>query len=120
MDLFLSFFSSHGRIARATWLARVVLLGLLCSAFGLLAQSVAGETGAALLAALFLWGATCVTIQRLHDIGSAGWTLVALLIPVFGALWTLMRLVQHGAEGDNRYGADPLLRADYLQVDITK
>lgn len=120
MELLSSFFLSHGRIARGTWLARVLALGVLCTAFGLLAHQAAGEAGQALFAAIFMWGAVALSIQRLHDIGRSGPTMLLLLIPVVGPLWVLLLLCRRGAEGANRHGLDPLARLDYLKVDITK
>jgi len=120
MDLFSTFFLSHGRIARATWLWRIALLALLGSAFGLLAGAVAGEPGQALVACVFAWGAGAVSIQRLHDIGRGGPALLLLLVPVIGPVWLLLLLCRRGAEGRNRHGLDPLARLDYLRVDISK
>jgi uncharacterized membrane protein YhaH (DUF805 family) len=120
MELLSSFFLGHGRMARAQWLSRVAGMAVLCSAFGLLASQITGEGGAALFAALFMWGAAALSIQRLHDIGRAGPNLLLLLIPVLGPLWVLLLLCRRGGEGANRYGVDPLARLDYLRVDITK
>ena len=120
MELLSSFFLSHGRIARGTWLSRVLALAVLCTAFGLLAQQIAGDAGAALFAAVFLWGAVALSIQRLHDIGRAGPAMLLLLIPIAGPLWILLTLCRRGGEGRNRYGLDPGARLDYLRVDITK
>ncbi len=120
MKLLALFFLSHGRIARATWLARLAALVLCCSAFGLLAQELAGEVGAALLAAVFVWSAASLSIQRLHDMGRSGGALLLLVIPVLGPLWVLLLLLRRGGEGGNRYGRDPLARLDYLQVDVSR
>ncbi len=120
MELISSYALRYGRVARATWLFRLVLLSVSCTAFGLLAQSILGGPGASLFAALFVWCAGAVSIQRLHDIGRSGWSLLTLLIPVLGPLWLLLQLVKRGVEGGNRHGQDPLARMDYLRVDITK
>lgn len=120
MELLSFYFLSHGRIARATWLSRVLALGVLCTAFGLLAQQIAGEAGQALFAVIFMCGAAALSIQRLHDIGRSGPTLLLSLIPVLGPLWILLLLCRRGGEGRNLHGLDPLARLDYLRVDITK
>jgi uncharacterized membrane protein YhaH (DUF805 family) len=116
---FISVFATgYGRIARGTWLFRLAVLGIVCAAFGVLVRSFAGNNGAALFALLFLWCATAVSIQRLHDGGRSGWTLFALLLPVAGPVWVFLQLFKRGIEGRNRYGNDPAARMDYLKVDI--
>jgi uncharacterized membrane protein YhaH (DUF805 family) len=120
MEFLSSHFLAHGRIARGTWLFRLAVAGVLCAAFGMLAGTVAGESGEALLAIVFLWVAVAVSIQRLHDIGRSGLNMLLVLIPVIGPVWVLLLLGRRGAEGSNRYGRDPLARLDYLKVDISK
>ncbi|MBI1891922.1 MAG: DUF805 domain-containing protein [Burkholderiales bacterium] len=120
MEFLTHYIARFGRISRGTWLYRLIALGLLCTAFGMLAESLLGEIGAAVFAALFIWCAGAMSIQRLHDTGRSGWALLALLVPVLGPLWLLVQLLRRGGEGDNRFGADPMLRMDYLQVDISK
>jgi uncharacterized membrane protein YhaH (DUF805 family) len=120
MEFISSFAARYGRIARGTWVFRIVILAMMCAAFGLLAQAVIGSTGAALFAALFLWCASAVSIQRLHDTGHTGWSLFVLLIPVLGPIWLAVQLARRGVEGPNRFGPDPVARMDYLRVDITK
>jgi uncharacterized membrane protein YhaH (DUF805 family) len=114
------YFLSHGRIPRAIWFGRIGLLAIVCSAFGMLADALAGDAGAALLAVLFVWGASATSIQRLHDIGRRGTAMFLLLIPILGPVWLFMLLCRRGAEGTNRHGADPMARHDYLRVDIGK
>lgn len=120
MHLLSTFFLSYGRIARANWLWRMAVLGILSCAFGLLAGQVAGAMGQALVAFVFVWGAGAVSIQRLHDIGRGWPAMLLLLIPVLGPLWLLLLLCRRGAEGRNSHGLDPAARLDYLRVDIGK
>ena len=120
MDYVSSFATSQGRIARGTWVFRIVVLAVVCASFGLLAETVFGNTGAALFAALFLWCAAAISIQRLHDIGRTGASLFMLLIPVLGPLWFIVQLSRRGVDGPNRFGRDPASRIDYLKVDIAK
>lgn len=47
------------------------------------------------------------TTRRLHDIGRSGWNQLWALVPFIG-LVVLWRLIQPGAQGDNRYGPNPL------------
>ena len=114
------FFLRHGRIARGTWLFRMIALALVCTAFGMLAQSELGDRGSALFAALYVWCGSAVSIQRLHDIGRSGWSLLSLLIPVLGPLWLILQLFRRGVEGNNRYGSDPAARANYFQVNVAR
>ncbi|SFB42087.1 Uncharacterized membrane protein YhaH, DUF805 family [Collimonas sp. OK607] len=118
MDLVMSYVLAHGRVARATWFYRLIGLILVCTAFGMLGKYVAGETGATLFAALFVWCSCAISTQRLHDIGKSGWSLLFFLIPVFGPIWLFVQLTSKGAEGSNRYGKDPLSRQGYLTVNI--
>jgi uncharacterized membrane protein YhaH (DUF805 family) len=120
MAMLSAFFLGHGRINRGQWLFRLIVLGVLCAAFGLLAREVAGETAQAVFAAIFIWGGCALSTQRLHDIGRAGLSLVILLIPVLGPIWVLLLMLRKGGEGNNRYGADPMARHDYLKVDISR
>lgn len=111
---------AFGRMARSAWLGRLALLGVAATALGMLAQALIGSAGAALCAAGFSWCATALSVQRLHDSGSSGWRLLALLVPIIGPLWLAGQLMRRGSAGANRYGDDPRTRADYLQVDISK
>jgi len=120
MELLAKYFRCQGRINRRTWLTRIIALALVCLAFGMLANEVLGDPGAAVFAAAFMWGALAVSTKRLHDIGRSGPSLLLLLIPVLGPLWVLLLLCRRGGEGKNRYGDDPLSRHDYLQVNIAK
>jgi len=113
-----AFATGYGRIARGTWLFRLAILGAVCAAFGMLAQSFVGSSGAGMFALLFLWCVAAVSVQRLHDNGRSGWTLLVFLVPVAGPLWLLLQLFSRGAEGRNRYGSDPAARMDYLKVNI--
>lgn len=114
------YFLSHGRIARATCFGRIAILGILCCAFGLLAGELAGEPGQAVVSLVFVWGMCTVSIQRLHDSGRGGLSLVLMLIPVIGPLWVFLLLCRRGAEGPNRHGLDARARLDYLRVDISR
>jgi uncharacterized membrane protein YhaH (DUF805 family) len=115
-----SYFVRFGRISRATWLARMIVLTLVCSAFGLLAEWAFGSGGAALFAFVFVWCGSAVSVQRLHDRGRSGWWLLALFVPVVGPLWVVWQMARAGDKDTNRYGDNPTVRGDYLQVDIAR
>ncbi len=48
-----------------------------------------------------------VSVRRLHDVGKSGWTLLALFIPLAGAIWILILSVTDSNPGDNEYGQNP-------------
>ena len=53
-----------------------------------------------------------VSVRRLHDTDKSGWLLLLWLIPLLGALILLVFFVLPGTKGPNKYGPDPLGRAD--------
>ncbi len=118
-EVMASFIMSEGRVARGSMFYRLLIAGVLCTAFGMLGGELAGSYGSAVFAAAFLWCACAVFAQRLHDIGRSGWTLLAALVPVMGPIWLLTQLLKRGVEGPNRYGKDPMARSGYLSVDIS-
>ena len=48
-----------------------------------------------------------VTVRRLHDIGKSGWFYFVIFIPLIGAVWFLILMIQNGDVGNNQYGPDP-------------
>lgn len=120
MDFFSLILYPPGRITRAAWLYRLVSISVIGAAFGMLFHYFAGEMGAAFIALVFVWTVAVLSIQRLHDIGKSGWTLLVFLIPVAGPIFLLFQLCRKGIEGANRYGDDPLSHRSYLTVDITR
>ena len=112
------YFLPGGRIRRATWLGRLVLLGLTCAGLGLLLQLALGERWQNLAAAVFVVGALALTAKRLHDTDRSGWWLLLLAVPIVGPLVVLLLALRKGMRGRNAYGADPVDRRDYLAVDI--
>lgn len=113
-------FLTEGRLRRAELIVRLVLVGLICTAFGQLAGRTLGEWGSAFASVVFLWSALAMSAQRLHDTGNSGWALLWLCLPVLGPVWLAIRLLRRGVEGSNRFGDDPATRADYLKVDIAE
>jgi len=53
--------------------------------------------------------AWAVEVRRLHDTGRSGWWILLWLIPLIGFIILLIWLIGKGSEGDNAYGADPLV-----------
>jgi uncharacterized membrane protein YhaH (DUF805 family) len=59
-------------------------------------------------AALTLLACGLLMRSRLHDRDRSGWAMLALVVPVLGALWLFWELaLRRGTPGPNRYGADP-------------
>ncbi len=112
------FFGRSGRIPRSIWAFRVITLGVLCTAFGMLGMYLLGNTGASLFSLFFLIGFINLSTRRLHDIGSSGYQLLALFIPVIGPIWLLLKLLTSGSLEDNQFGRSPIKNLDYIKVDI--
>jgi uncharacterized membrane protein YhaH (DUF805 family) len=107
--------SAKGRIGRlrylaytfAAWFAMVVIVGLLA---GLIVGVTGGVFSVAVsilvlvgYAALFVF-AMLLGIQRSHDMGWSGWTiLLALFVPFAGFVW----IFKSGTAGANDYGNPP-------------
>ena len=51
-----------------------------------------------------------VTTRRLHDVGSSGWWVLLVYVPIIGLIYFLFSLTEDGNKGPNKYGPDPLNR----------
>ena len=58
--------------------------------------------------AIFLPG-LAVTVRRLHDVGRSGWWYFIGFIPIIGTIVLLVWWVRAGDDGENRFGANPLV-----------
>jgi uncharacterized membrane protein YhaH (DUF805 family) len=110
------FFGFRGRVSRRQfWLHGVAaLLGLavLCQVLLGIARVRAG-TADLVVNLLLLWPALAVSVKRWHDRDKSGWWVLLNLLPVIGWLWALIdNGFLRGTAGPNRYGPDPLARAD--------
>lgn len=104
-------FSAKGRVGRMRYLARIFVayLLLLVGVFGLSmvagvagAGAAAGVIGFVVLIPYFLF-LILLTIQRSHDMGWTGWTVILAFIPFVGLIW----IFNSGTQGGNRFGAPP-------------
>lgn len=68
-------------------------------------MSIVGVAGLYMLIAML--PALAVMVRRLHDTGRTGWLVLAMLIPVVGAIMVFIWLVTPGDPGENAYGPDP-------------
>lgn len=118
MDIATYLMDSEGRLSRTSWLFRSGLALIACTAFGMLAHTLFGNTGAAIFAAIFLWRATSISIRRLHDANRSGKLMYVVFIPVLGPLWLFWLLIQKGTAGPNSYGLNADAHHDYLRVNI--
>jgi len=107
----LKFWSAKGRIGRVRYLGEVMAASAIgIFALGLLAAILLPMLGMGALAllglgyvALMLFGLLAL-IQRSHDMGWSGWTvLLAIFIPFVGLIW----LFKPGTPGPNAYGPPP-------------
>ena len=48
-----------------------------------------------------------VRVRRLHDVGKSGWVLLAVILPIVGAIWLIVQWATVGTEGENEYGQNP-------------
>jgi uncharacterized membrane protein YhaH (DUF805 family) len=104
-------FSAKGRVGRLRYLAynlgsyilmvaAAAVLGFIAAALGF--PKVAGVLGMLAVIPYFIFF-VLLTIQRSHDMGWTGWTVILALIPFVGLIW----LFNPGTQGGNRFGAPP-------------
>jgi len=106
----LKFWSARGRIGRVRYLGWVMVAGLIgMFAIGLLSAILLPLLGKGAIvvmlagyAVITLFGVLAL-IQRSHDMGWSGWTVLLALIPLVGLVW----LFKPGTPGSNHYGAPP-------------
>jgi uncharacterized membrane protein YhaH (DUF805 family) len=61
-----------------------------------------------LWAGLVVLALLALSVARLHDRSRSAWCLLAIAIPIFGALWLAWELaLRRGSPGTNRYGPNP-------------
>jgi uncharacterized membrane protein YhaH (DUF805 family) len=58
-------------------------------------------------AGIILVPSLTVTLRRLHDVGSRGWMLFIILVPIIGIIWLITLLVTDSQEEENIFGASP-------------
>jgi uncharacterized membrane protein YhaH (DUF805 family) len=57
----------------------------------------------------FIWASLALSAKRWHDRGKSAWWILIGLIPLIGAIWTLVENgFLKGTDGPNQYGPDPL------------
>ena len=57
---------------------------------------------------LLLIPSLAVIVRRLHDINKSGWFILVSLIPLVGAIILLVKTIEKGTLGKNRFGEYPL------------
>jgi uncharacterized membrane protein YhaH (DUF805 family) len=104
-------FTWQGRINRQRyWTFVLVYIGLAILA-GIIDRVIGSEMGIVglLLGLAMIYPGICVGIKRWHDRDKSGWWTLIILIPIIGAIWSLVELgFLKGTEGENRFGSDPL------------
>ena len=96
-----------GRLGRLDYFSGSIFSTIIWLVFLLLAVST-GKPGLVgfgmLLSAIYVL--RCIAL-RLHDTGRTGWLALVALVPLLGALMTLVLLFISGEDGDNEYGPPP-------------
>ena len=60
--------------------------------------------------------ALAVLVRRLHDSGKSGWMVLITLIPFIGAIWMLVLLVTDSEPGSNKWGPNPKINAEEIDL----
>jgi uncharacterized membrane protein YhaH (DUF805 family) len=116
MNLSQFYLSPKGRIGRADWWLKyflvliviIVVAGVLDSALGFTESEDRIGVISVIAWLVMIYPAIVVNIKRFHDRNPSGWWVLIALIPLVGALWTLIECgFLRGTVGDNRYGPDP-------------
>jgi uncharacterized membrane protein YhaH (DUF805 family) len=56
-----------------------------------------------------IWSLVALGVKRLHDRALSSWLILLVLIPIFGAIWSVVQFgILKGKTGPNKYGPDPL------------
>lgn len=108
------FFSFKGRVPRSTyWVCGFLIPYAVVMAIGVSLESftvrLASGPADFVLALVMLIVSLPILVKRRHDRDRSGFSLLAGLVPVLGAIWLLVELgFQTGTLGENRFGKDPL------------
>ncbi len=103
-----------------TWFVSIILAVVSSTLFGhTIEQTNTGGTtysyGGGILGAIFallvLIPSIAISCRRLHDIDKSGWWQLLVFIPLIGWGFLLYWFVKRGDDGENRFGADPLVSA---------
>jgi uncharacterized membrane protein YhaH (DUF805 family) len=108
----------QGRLSRGRfWLLMLLLWALF---YGVWEVSALPPQGVELwlINGPMLWLLLTLCVRRLHDRNYAGWWMLAVVVPVFGAGWLVWQLaLRRGLEQANRWGEDPRqATGDFLMV----
>jgi APA family basic amino acid/polyamine antiporter len=86
-------FSFRGRASRETfWVAMAAVVSLQVLALFFLGQSWLSLAVAAILTIVSVWISLSAQARRWHDRGKSAWMILLNLIPIVGALWSLVEL----------------------------
>jgi uncharacterized membrane protein YhaH (DUF805 family) len=118
----LNVFTTEGRIGRLRYLAWSLVLVLACipvfaaTAIGFAISEILGAILVGLAVIAMLVVAVQIGVQRLHDIGWSGWLYLLTLVPIVGAVMSLLMLVVPGSEAANRFGPPPPLNSTAVKI----
>lgn len=67
------------------------------------------NTVAILLFVAMMWPTATLVVRRWHDLGRSGWYILLQGVPIVGFWCFYVLAFRRGEQGDNRFGADPVL-----------
>jgi uncharacterized membrane protein YhaH (DUF805 family) len=109
-------FSFQGRIPRRIYWAISIALAVIFYVPQIIMAVAGDNTTIVLLMSVIIlimaipgiWIGLGASVKRWHDRNKSGWWVLIGLIPIVGAIWTLVECgCLRGTEGPNEYGADP-------------
>lgn len=105
-------FSKEGRVNRQTYwiLMAVFILGTLITSY--IDISNTGSQGATyfIFIMIIFIPSLVIQVKRWHDRDKSGFWMLISIIPIIGAIWALVENgFLAGTDGNNRFGANPLL-----------
>lgn len=99
----------EGRATRSQYWAFVLVYFAVAVGASMLDAWRGGTLVGTLVALAMLYPSIVVTIRRWHDRDKSGWWVLLSLVPLIGAIWTLVECgCLRGTPGPNRFGPDPL------------
>lgn len=106
-------FSFEGRISRKRYLLNFVLPVVGLSVIALVIDGVLSTPLMVVLNLALIWPGLATAVKRWHDRGKSGWMILINLLPLIGAIWSLVETwCLPGTPGPNRFGPDPLAESE--------
>ncbi len=114
-------FTFRGRIDRLTYWHAAVFIWLAFYVLYNLIEYVFQTPATIVLYPLLYWVLLATATKRLHDVGKSIFSILFVLIPVFGPLWLIFQLgFRKGTALNNDFGPNPQVADDYLTTGKAK